>query len=111
MRRGSRYGNMDSGRDVHVISYKAIREFKAAHPDSGQALDFWYRVAAGCEWSSFGEVRQVFGSADWVRPHVVFNIAGNKYRLIAEINFRSQTLFIRQILSHQDYVEGKWKRP
>jgi mRNA interferase HigB len=45
-----------------------------------------------------------------VKPYVVFNIAGNKYRLIAEINFRSHTLFIRYILTHQDYSEGKWKK-
>jgi mRNA interferase HigB len=102
---------MDSGRDVHVISYKAIREFKPAHPEAATALDNWYRVSSKCKWKSFGDVRQVFGSADWVNRYVVFNIAGNKYRLIAEINFRSQTLFIRHILTHREYAEGKWKKP
>ncbi len=97
-------------RDVHVISYKAIREFKAARPDAGPALDNWYRVASLCKWTSYAEVKQVLGSADWVKPYVVFNISGNKYRLIAEINFRSQTLFIRHILAHQEYAEGKWKK-
>ncbi len=94
---------------MHVISYKAIREFKATHPDAGPGLDNWYRVSASCKWKSFGEVRLVFASADWVKPYVVFNVAGNRYRLIAEINFRSQTLFIRHILTHQEYTEGKWK--
>ncbi len=110
LRKCSRYGNMSEGRDVHVISYKAIREFKAARPDAGPALDNWYRASANCQWKSFREVRQVFGSADWVKPYVVFNVAGNKYRLIAEINFRSQTLFIRHILTHQEYAEGRWKK-
>ena len=95
---------------MHVISYKAIREFKAGRPDAGPALDNWYRVCASCKWKSFAEVRQVFGSADWVSPYVVFNVAGNRYRVIAEINFRSQTLFIRRILTHQEYEEGKWKK-
>jgi mRNA interferase HigB len=95
---------------VHVISYKAIREFKAARPEAGAALDNWYRVAASSNWRSLAELRQVFGSADWVKPYVVFDIAGNKYRLIAEINFRSQTLFIRHILTHQEYAEGEWKK-
>ena len=99
------------GRDVHVISYKAIREFKAARPDAGSALDNWYRVSRVCKWANFAEVKQALGSADWVKPYVVFNVAGNKYRLIAEINFRSQTLFIRHILTHQEYAEGKWKKP
>ena len=95
---------------MHVISYKAIREYAAARPDARSALDNWYRVASGCAWKSFSDLRQVFARADWVKPYVVFNIAGNKYRLIAEINFRSQTLFIRHILTHQEYAEGKWKR-
>jgi len=52
----------------------------------------------------------VFGSADWVKPYVIFNMNGNKFRLIAEVNYRSQTLFIRYILTHQEYVKGKWKK-
>ena len=102
---------MDFGRGVHVISYKAIREFKAARPDAGPALDNWYRVSSACNWSSLAEIKLVLGSSDWVKPYVVFNIAGNKYRLIAEINFRSQTLFIRHILTHREYSEGNWKKP
>ena len=96
---------------MHVISYKAIREFKAARSDAGAALDNWYRVSSSCEWKSFGELRQVFASADWINPYVVFNIAGNKYRLIAEVNFRSQTIFVRHIFTHEEYAEGKWKKP
>ena len=95
---------------MHVISYKAIREYKRARPEAGSALDNWYRVASSSRWASFGELRKVFGSADWVNPYVVFNIRGNRYRLIAEVNFRSQTLFIRHILTHDEYAEGKWKK-
>ena len=62
------------------------------------------------EWAKFPRLRKVFTSADWVKPYVIFDIAGNKYRLIAEINFRSQTLFIRHILTHQEYAKGKWKK-
>jgi mRNA interferase HigB len=95
---------------VHVISYRAIKEYKRARPDVGSALDNWYRVASSSKWGSFGELRQVFASADWVNPYVVFNIRGNRYRLIAAINFRSQILFIRHILTHAEYTEGKWKQ-
>jgi mRNA interferase HigB len=95
---------------LHVISYKAIREYKAARPEAESALDNWYRVASRCKWKTFADVRRVFASADWVSPYVVFNIAGNKYRLIAEINFRSETLFIRYILTHQEYTAEKWKK-
>lgn len=96
---------------MHVISYKAIREYKAARPDAGPALDNWYRVSSSTKWKSFAELKKVFSSADWVTPYVVFNIAGYRYRLIAEINFRSQTLFMRHILAHQEYKRGNWRSP
>ncbi|MGO9272835.1 MAG: type II toxin-antitoxin system HigB family toxin [Terriglobia bacterium] len=101
---------MRVGSAMHVISYKAIREYKGARPEAGAALDNWYRVVTRAKWNSFAQVRQVFGSADWVKPYVIFDISGNKFRLIAEVNFRSQTLFIRHILNHGEYVEGKWKK-
>lgn len=101
---------MRVGRAVHVISYKATRKYKAARSNAALGLDNWYRAALGGKWKSFSEVRKEFGSADWVKPYVVFNIAGNKYRLVAEINFRSETLFIRHILTHDEYSEGKWKK-
>jgi mRNA interferase HigB len=95
---------------VHAISYKAIREFAAVHADAGPVLNNWYRVTARCTWSNFAELKRVFESADWVSPYVVFNLVGNKYRLVAEINFRSQTLFIRHILTHRQYDQEGWKR-
>jgi mRNA interferase HigB len=54
-------------------------------------------------------VKQSFNTADFVAPHVVFDIGGNKYRLIAEMNFARRVLFIRFILTHQDYMRGAWK--
>ena len=95
---------------MHVISYRAIREHKAKHAGSATSLDSWYRVTAACRWENFAELKQVFGTADFVAPYVVFNVGGNKYRLIAEVNFRSKTLFIRQILTHKEYDEGKWRK-
>ena len=50
-------------------------------------MDHWYRVAKRATWASFAEVKQSFNTADFVPPYVVFDIGGNKYRLIAEINF------------------------
>jgi mRNA interferase HigB len=94
---------------VHVISYKTIREYKGKHPDSAASLDNWYRVTAAARWENVSELKQVFGTADFVAPFVVFNIGGNKYRLIAEINFRSKTVFIRYILTHKEYDAGKWR--
>jgi mRNA interferase HigB len=95
---------------MHVISYKAIRLFKTVHRGAGGALDKWYEVTVASNWNDLAELKQTFPAADWVAPYVVFNVGGNKYRLIAEINFRSHTLFIRHILTHPEYDRGGWKQ-
>jgi mRNA interferase HigB len=62
------------------------------------------------EYDSFNELKQHFRSADYVDGLVVFNISGNKYRLIAAIHFNRKKVYIRHILTHQEYDRGKWKR-
>jgi mRNA interferase HigB len=94
---------------MHVVSYRAIRIFRQAHPDAKNALDRWYKVARRAAWANFIEVKQSFNTADFVAPHVVFDAGGNKYRLIAKISFRRGVLFIRGITTRQEYVKGAWK--
>lgn len=60
-------------------------------------------------WSNFAEVKQSFNTADLVPPIIVFDIGGNKYRLLAEINFGRRVLFIRSIMTHKEYAKGAWK--
>lgn len=80
-----------------------------AHIVARSALDYWYRVAKQATWASFAEEKQSFNTADFVPPFVVFDIGGNKYRLIAEIHFNRRVLFIRAIRTHKEYVKGAWK--
>jgi len=94
---------------VHIVSHKAIRTFSEKHADAVNALEHWYRVAKRATWGSFSEVKQSFNTADFVAPNVVFDIGGNKYRLIAEINFSRRVLFIRCILTHKEYEKGAWR--
>ena len=95
---------------MHVVSHKAIRLFSDQHPDARAPLDRWYRVAKRAVWGSFADVKQTFNAADFVPPHIVFDIGGNKYRLVAEINFQKRVLFIRDIMTHKEYARGAWKR-
>ena len=95
--------------EMHVVSHKAIRTFSDEHPDAGNALDHWYRVAKRATWSSFIEVKQSFNTVDFVTPFAVFDIGGNKYRLVAEMNFSRNVLFIRRIMTHKEYAKGTWK--
>lgn len=95
---------------MHIITRKRIQEFIAVYPDSQSSLDNWYRIVKEAEYTSFSELREHFRSADYVDGFVVFNISGNKYRLIAAIHFNRQKVFIRHILTHQEYDRDEWKR-
>ena len=95
---------------MHVVSHKAIRSFSEKRPDARVLLDRWYRVAKRADWANFADVKLSFNTADLVAPHIVFDIGGNRYRLVAEINFRKKVLFIRRIMTHKEYEKGAWKR-
>jgi mRNA interferase HigB len=94
---------------VHVISRKKLLEAVARHAELTVPLDVWYRVARKAEWHSLSQVRQSFPSADAVGKYTVFNIKGNSYRLIVEINYRTGRIFVRQVLTHAEYDKGGWK--
>jgi len=94
---------------MHIVSYRAVRQFVEMHPESAGPLNHWYRVAKRAAWSSFADVKFSFNTADVVAPYIVFNVGGNKYRLVASIHFGARTLFIRAIMSHKEYERGGWK--
>ena len=94
---------------MHVISRKKLREFWTKHSQARDPLETWYRVVKHAEWDSFADVRLTFNSADAVGRFVVFNIAGNNYRLISAIHYNRRKLFVRHVLTHREYDLGKWK--
>jgi mRNA interferase HigB len=95
---------------MHIISRRALREFARRHPDSKTALDSWFHLVRTNQFESFNALCQVFPSADKVGDLIVFNIGGNKYRLIAAIHFNRQKVYIRYILTHPEYDKGRWKK-
>jgi mRNA interferase HigB len=94
---------------LHVISRRRLLEAAEEHGDLGESLDIWYRIAKRAEWRSLADVRQIFPSADGVGAYTVFNIKGNRYRLICEINYGTSRVYIRQVLTHADYSKGARK--
>jgi len=94
---------------MNVISFKRIRDFIAVHRDAESSLKAWYTIAKRANWQSLAELKRVYPSADLVGRHAVFNIKGNKYRLVSRVVFRSQTVFIVAVMTHKDYDLGKWK--
>jgi len=94
---------------VHVISRKILRDFCEKHADSGEVLFSWYRVASKAQWESLVEVQVIYSKAEAVGNFTVFNIKGNTYRLIAEINYIKQRIYIKYILTHAEYDKEQWK--
>ena len=94
---------------VRVISRKKIREAGERHPEWEASLSAWYKILKRARWKHFPDVRQTWGSADKVGTCVVFDVSGNKCRLIAYINFRTGKLYILHILSHVEYAKDRWK--
>ena len=89
---------------MRIIARTPLREFAARHPRSRQALDDWYQLVTHSSWWTPADVKQQFRSADFLPGNrVVFNIAGNEYRLIVKIEYRFQTVFIRFIGTHNEY--------
>ena len=94
---------------VKLISNKALREFASLYPDSGAPLQaFRVRVEKGV-YRNFAELKATFRGVDKVGERYVFNIGGNKYRVIAGIAFSVQMLWVKAVLTHAQYDEGDWK--
>jgi mRNA interferase HigB len=94
---------------MHVISRKKLREFWADDPRAEPPLSAWFRFVEKVIWRSFAEVKATFNTTDRVNQLTVFDVGGNKYRLIAYIDYSNQCVFVRHVLTHQDYDKGQWR--
>lgn len=90
---------------MNVISKRALIEFWTAHNQSEKPLKAWHMIARKAEWSSKEDIKQVFGNqVDFIGDNrAVFDIAGNKYRLIVRISFTFKTMHIKFVGTHADY--------
>jgi mRNA interferase HigB len=95
---------------MHVISRKSLRAFWEAHPGSELPLRRWYKIIVSTEFRSFADLRKTFPSTDFVQDFVVFNIGGNKIRLIASVHFNRRKVYVRHVMTHVEYDRGDWKK-
>jgi mRNA interferase HigB len=94
---------------MHVISRAILRAFCERHSDSCEALYNWYRVASKSTWRDLIDVQKTYPKAEAVSNFTVFNIKGNHYRLITDILYPSQRIYIKYILTHAEYDQDRWK--
>lgn len=89
---------------MHVVSVKRLREFWEKHADSQPALRAWYREAKAASWKSFADIKKCHRSADCLPGNrVVFDIKGNRYRMVVRIHYNSGRVYIRFIGTHPEY--------
>ena len=92
---------------MRVISKAAITRFATLHPDSEKPLLIWYKLVRQHDFSSYAELKTVFAAADVVDNFTIFDIGGNKYRIMARVIYKLQTVFIRNVFTHDEY--NSWK--
>lgn len=95
---------------MHIITRKRLLDFAKKHPNSSKSLDTWYPIVKNTKISNFSKLKRIFPSIDKVGDLTVFNIGGNKIRLIAAIHYNTQCVYIRHVLTHKEYDKEKWKK-
>jgi mRNA interferase HigB len=96
-----------------VISYRTLREFAAEYSESLEPLKAWHKVASKTEWSNIAHVKAAYPHADSVGKCTVFNVGGNDFRLVVQIDFEAQIIYIKRVMTHAEYSrkDGRlWKK-
>jgi mRNA interferase HigB len=99
------------GATLRIISRRALRKFGKKYADSEGPLDTWYRIVKGREYRSPHELRADFPTASFLGARrTVFNLSGNKYRLVVDMRYDLGRVYIRAVLTHEEYdrrsIEG-----
>ncbi len=90
-----------------------LHVFWRKHRQARKPLEKWIQVVEQAKWDNGSNVKSTFRSADLVKMEtgnfVVFNVGGNKHRLITTVNFKGQIVIVDVVLTHPEYNKGKWK--
>ncbi|MEO8596817.1 MAG: type II toxin-antitoxin system HigB family toxin [Candidatus Solibacter sp.] len=95
---------------MNVISKRTLFEKAAKHADAAVSIQTWFEVARAAEWTCLEEIRKTYPATDLVGALAIFNIKGNRYRLIARVSFTYQRLYVKEFLTHAEYTKGAWKK-
>ena len=88
---------------MRTSPYKLLSDFAQRHPNTKSALNRWYQLISERNFRSIAELREVFPHADWVKGWTIFNVGGNKTRIITTIHYTRQIVVIRHVLTHAEY--------
>ncbi len=96
--------------EVRIVSEKALRNFVSKHSDAAASLAGWRTIVRRADRKNGVDVTATFSNSDQVGEKTIFNIAQNRYRLIAFISFRARKVFIKAILTHKEYEKGDFTK-
>jgi mRNA interferase HigB len=103
---------------VNVISRNKLRQFYESTPERrrhADAFEAWFKLTRKARWRNFHDAKALFGQTDVARDTsskrtaTVFDVGGNKYRIVALIDYARQTVFITHVMDHKEYDRGSWK--
>jgi mRNA interferase HigB len=95
---------------LKVLGTEVLDKAKKVHGDLTSSLTTWLTIARDARWKNLHEVRLTWRNTDCVKGKTIFNIKGHRYRLIAIVNYASQTIVIKMLLTHAEYSEGGWNQ-
>jgi mRNA interferase HigB len=88
---------------MHIIAKKALEDFWGKHAGTKNALMAWYRIVDTTDFSNLSALKKTFNTVDYVPPYAVFDVAGNNIRIVANIHYNRQKLYIRHVFTHPEY--------
>jgi mRNA interferase HigB len=95
---------------VKIVGAEKLTQFGKKHATARSPLGNWKQVVEAVEWTNPADMKMTFRTADVVGPQTVFNIGGNKYRLIALVNYRLRIVLVQHVLTHAEYDQEDWKQ-
>lgn len=94
---------------MRIIGRRKLDGFARRYANARKALAHWEKAVKAASWKNLAELRGTFGGADLVDRKTVFNVGGNKFRLIAMVDFKAQTVLVAEIMTHAQYSKQRWR--
>lgn len=94
---------------MKVVYWGKAKRFFEKYKEAKAPLKAWKKAVVEANWSDFTTIKQTFNSADWYEGLIIFDIKGNDYRLITVCTFQNGRVYIKEVLTHEEYDSGQWK--
>jgi len=95
---------------MHIITKRRLTEFWSTHPTAEKPLRIWFGICRKTDFKNHAELKRTFNTVDKVGKFTVFDIGGNKWRLVAVVHYSTGKIYIRAVLTHEQYDKDKWKK-